>query len=163
MGGHPPGGPRRVSHDVFESCRELESHFRSQITYKYRRFSCVREMLEKEGIHLFPRSSTWQVRDTDPDRRIETQVVASNLVPRSSCGATQAATIDRAKCRPQLGRERATLKMNEHDAIALLGIDSDEPELGSAFYPVAHRRDFAVAGQDCNRTVDSNLFIRQLY
>ena len=53
--------------------------------------------------------------------------------------------------------------MNEHDAIALLAIDSDEPELGAASFPVAHRHDFAIAGQDCNRTVDSNLFIRELY
>jgi len=68
-----------------------------------------------------------------------------------------------SECRRRLRRERATLKMNEHDAIALLAIDSDEPELGAAFFPVALRRDFAIAGQDCNRTVDSNLFIRQLY
>ena len=53
--------------------------------------------------------------------------------------------------------------MNEHDAIALLAIDGDQPELGSAFFPVAHRRDLAIASQDSNRIVDSNLFIRQLY
>jgi hypothetical protein len=57
-------------------------------------------------------------------------VLASDIV----CVLVVTSSIVR-ECRQQLRRERATLKMNEHDAIALLAIDSDEPELGIAFSP----------------------------
>jgi hypothetical protein len=105
-------------------------------------------------------SATIQFHRLAPLKRMRT---ALNTDSRNETCVVLATSSIASECRRGLRRERATLKMNEHDAIALLAIDSDEPELGAAFFPVAHRRDFAIAGQDCNRTVISNLFIRQLY
>ena len=52
--------------------------------------------------------------------------------------------------------------MNQLDSVALLVINRDEPEPDLALSPIAHCGDFAIAGQDSNRAVDPDLFIRQL-
>jgi hypothetical protein len=52
--------------------------------------------------------------------------------------------------------------MNKLDAVILFAINSDQPKSGLALLSIPHGRDLAIAGQDSNGTVDSNLFISQL-
>jgi hypothetical protein len=53
--------------------------------------------------------------------------------------------------------------MYELDPVISLAVDSHETKLGLAFFPIADAGGFAIAGQDSNRTANSNSFIRQLY
>jgi hypothetical protein len=70
-------------------------------------------------------------------------------------------TWDAASSRYLRGK-RTALKMDKLDAVILFAINSDQPKSGLALFSIPDGRDLAIAGQDSNGTVDSNLFIGQL-